>query len=276
MAKLELQHNSKISALARTGRQTQTVKLIQGDLDQPETLAKLPVNGTLLYYFAPPPGKGLHDLRMKNFLNSLAGDNLPAKIIYISTTGIYGDQNGAWVNENTPPQPQTTRAKRRLDAEQRLQHWGKTRNIHVTILRVAGIYSPNRLPIEAIKQRRPVLHPTDAPYSNRIHADDLAHICIISSRHKNKTGMEIFNVTDGQISTMTDYYHGIADALNLPRCPEITRKQAEQQLSPAMLSYLDESRRIDNHKMLHNLKVTLMYPELTTGLAAMMAKHLPL
>ncbi len=266
VAKLELQKGSEITALTRTPKQLQDIWLIQGDLDQPETLIKLPTKNSMLYYFAPPAAKGISDQRMQNWLDSLTPENLPQKIIYISTTGVYGDQRSARVDENTPPQPQTARAKRRLDAEQKLNQWSKIHNIPAVILRVAGIYSRERLPVDAVRQRRPVLHPDEAPCSNRIHADDLARVCIAASRHQTAT--TIYNVTDGQISTMTDYYHGIADAFGLPRCPEITRAQAQQQLSPAMLSYLDESRRIDNHKMLEELDVTLTYPNLASGLAA--------
>ncbi|HHS83592.1 MAG TPA: SDR family oxidoreductase, partial [Gammaproteobacteria bacterium] len=255
VAQLELQQGSQVAALTRTKKEPQTVHLIRGDLDQPQTLPPLPTKGVILYYFAPPAPQGTADQRMQNWLNSLTSENFPQKIIYISTTGVYGDQRGAWVDENTPPQPQTARAKRRLDAEQKLKRWSKTHAIPAVILRVAGIYSRERLPVEAVRQRRPVLHPGEAPWSNRIHADDLARVCIAASRHP--TGTTIYNVTDGQVSTMTDYYHAIADTLDLPRCPEITREQAQQQLSPAMLSYLDESRRIDNRKMLEELGITL-------------------
>ncbi len=271
VAKLELQKGSGVTAFTRAPKRLLLVRLMQGDLDRPETLKKMPLINCLVYYFVPPAACGINDRRMQNWLDSLTPDNLPEKIIYISTTGVYGDRRGGRVDENTPPRPQTERAKRRFDAEQRLLRWSETHAVSVIILRVAGIYSQKRLPIESIRQLRPVLCPEDAPYSNRIHADDLAGICIAASRYE--TGTTIYNVTDGQVSTMTDYYHGIADTLGLPRCPEITRRQAERQLPPAMLSYLDESRRIDNSKMLTELKVRLKYPDLASGLAAMVKEN---
>jgi len=269
VARLERQEGRKTTALTRTPKQLPDILFVPGDLDHPETLKKLPTGNRLVCYFAPPAAEGTTDQRMQNWLASLKPDSLPQKIIYISTTGIYGNQDGAWVDENTPPKPQTARAKRRLDVEQKLKRWSRTHNIPVVILRVAGIYSPEQLPVEAIRQRRPVLRPSEAPCSNRIHADDLARVCFAAAHHHTGTGVTIYNATDGQASTMTDYFHTIADTLGLPRCPEVTREEAEKLLSPTMLSYLNESRRIDNDKMLQELGITLRYPDLAAGLAAL-------
>ncbi len=269
VARLERQNGSDVVALARDPAPMHGIRIIRANLDRPSTLADLPGNERLIYYFAPPPPRGTEDQRMRNWLKNLVSGSLPRKIVYISTTGVYGDQCGGWVNETTPPTPKTDRARRRLDAERQLTHWSAEYGIPVVILRVGGIYSQERLPVERIRQRRPVLRPEEAPFSNRIHADDLARVCITASRHQHTdAGVTIYNVTDGQQSTMTDYFHAAADALGLPRCPEITRAEAEQRLSPAMLSYLNESRRIDNHKMLRELGVRLQYPDLASGLTA--------
>ncbi len=271
VAKLELKNGNEVTALNRKPKRWPPVRSIKGDLDRPETLEKMPLTGSLVYYFAPPPASGTSDWRMRNWLDSLIPGHLPATVVYISTTGVYGDRGGAWVDEDTLPRPRTDRAKRRLDAEERLQQWSAVHAVPVTILRVAGIYSRDRLPIESIRRSRPVLRPEEAPYSNRIHADDLAAIGIAASRHRS--GTAIYNVTDGQVSTMTDYYHCIADTFGLPRCPEITRQQAERELSPSMLSYLDESRRVDSGKVSRELGIRLQYPDLATGLAAMVAEN---
>jgi len=266
VAQLELQTGSGVTALVRTPNQLQGIRFVPGDLDQPETLKGLPTRNSLLYYFAPPMPNGTTDQRMRNWLFGLTPGNLPHKVIYISTTGVYGDHSGAWVDETTPPRPNTARAKRRLDAEQRLNNWSETCNIPVVILRVGGIYSLERLPVEAIRQLRPVLRREEASFSNRIHADDLARVCVAAAHTRHPAGTTIYNASDGRGSTMTDYFHAIADAFGLPRCPEISRAEAEKRLSPAMLSYLNESRRIDNRKMLSELQITLGYPDITHAL----------
>jgi len=264
VALLERQNGSEVTALARNPRQMEGISTLRADLDHPATLRDLPAGNCLIYYFAPPPAEGTVDRRMQNWLDSLSPEDPPRKIIYISTTGVYGDQRGSRVDEATPPAPRTARARRRLDAEQRLQRWSGERGVPVVILRVGGIYSRERLPVTAIRQRRPVLRQSESPFSNRIHADDLAHVCVAAGHRRTES--TLYNVTDGQQSTMTDYFHAVADALGLPRCPEITREEAEKRLSPTMLSYLDESRRVDNGKMLRELGVTLRYRDLCSGL----------
>ncbi len=267
VARLELKNGSDVMALARNPAPMEGVRFIRADLDHPSTLTDLSTDEGLVYYFAPPPPRGAEDSRMRNWLKRLTSGSLPRKMVYISTTGVYGDRRGGWVDEATPPNPRTDRARRRLDAERRLTRWSEEHGIPVVILRVGGIYSRERLPVERIRQHRPVLRPEEAPFSNRIHADDLALVCVTASHHRNTdAGVTIYNVTDGQQSTMTDYFHAAADALGLPRCPEITRAEAEQRLSPAMLSYLNESRRVDNHKMLRELGIRLRYPNLASGL----------
>ncbi len=265
VARLELQHGSEVTALSRTPAPMNGLHVVPADLDRPSTLDAISCKGRLVYYFAPPPRKGTDDPRMANWLETLTPDNLPLKIVYISTTGVYGDQCGKWVDEATPPNPRTDRARRRLNAERRLTRWAEKAGVPGVILRVGGIYSRERLPVERIRQRHPVLRPEESPYSNRIHADDLARVCLAAARHRH-TGVILYNVTDGQESTMTDYFHAVADALGLPRCPEISRAEAVRRISPAMRSYLDESRRIDNRKMLKELGITLRHPDLSSGL----------
>lgn len=265
VALLERKNGNEVTALARNPQEMEGISTLRADLDHPATLRDLPGGNRLIYYFAPPPAEGTVDRRMQNWLDSLSPGDPPRKIIYISTTGVYGDQRGGRVDEATPPAPRTARAKRRLDAERRLQRWSGERDVPLVILRVGGIYSRERLPIEGIRRRRPVLRREESPFSNRIHADDLARVCVAAGHRRTES--TLYNVTDGQQSTMTDYFHAVADALGLPRCPEITREEAENRLSPAMLSYLDESRRVDNGKMLRELGITLRHPDLRHGLA---------
>jgi len=201
---------------------------------------------------------------MRNFCAAVTQEQAPAKVVYISTSGVYGDCGGDWVTEETPVNPQTSRAKRRLDAETALSTWGAQVGTAVVILRVTGIYGPGRLPLARLQQGHPVLVEAESPPTNRIHADDLAAVCVAAA--DRAAGGEIFNVSDGQPGTMTQYFNAAADLLGLPRPPQVSMAQAQQVMSPMMLSYLTETRRMDNRKLREQLGVTLRYPELESGL----------
>ena len=239
----------------------------QANLDDPTTLLDLPLADALVYYFAPPPPTGTIDTRMQHFLAAIEPARLPARIVYISTSGVYGDRGGDMINEDTSPNPQVDRARRRYDAEQQLRQFGKSHGIDVVILRVGGIYGPGRLPVKRLQDRVPIIHEHLAPSTNRIHAEDLAQICVAAAR-RGRSGA-VYNVSDGTDSNMTEYFNTVADFLKLPRPPTIDWEEAEHTLSAGMLSYLRESRRMDNRRMLEELGIELQYPTLEAGLAAM-------
>jgi len=234
--------------------------------DDPENLGPLPLNGRTVFYSVPPPGGGFSDPRVGVFCAQVSPDNLPAKVIYLSTSGVYGDCGGALVDEQTPLNPQTARAKRRADAEAQLQRMAQEFGVPLVILRVTGIYGPTRLPLQRLQQNHPVLKPEESNTTNRIHAEDLARICVAAAL-KGEAG-DIFNVSDGEHGTMTDYFNAVADQFALPRPAQISRAEATGVMNPLMLSYVDESRRMDNRLMLKKLAVKLRYPNLTAGLAA--------
>lgn len=246
----------------------QHIHAISADLDDLDSLAEF--NGqlskqSLLYYFAPPPAKGVEDTRMENFLASLNQNNLPKHIIYISTSGVYGDQQGQTIDEETLANPQVDRAKRRYHAEQLLLEYGiEHTSIAITILRVGGIYGPGRLPLQRLKDQIPMLHENLSPQTNRIHADDLAQVCVAAATEKSAG--EIYNVSDGTNSNMTEYFNTIADFCGLPRPPLVDWDEAEKTISAGMLSYLRESRKMDNSKMINELDIQLIYPTLKDGL----------
>lgn len=272
VAKLCLEQGNKVYGLARNMDKQSQMKAIgvipmQADLDQPQTLLDLPVADSLIYWFVPPPGNGSSDSRITNFLQALDKQGKPARIVAISTTGIYGDQQGRWVTEETPPNPQVDRARRRLDMENQLQAWGEKHQIPIIILRVGGIYGPDRLPLQRIRDGVPLLKENLAPKTNRIHADDLAQVCLAVARKPAHS--RIYNVSDGQESNMTEYFFTLADFFGLPRPPEVEWAEAEQSISPGMLSYLRESRRMDTSRMQQELGVKLRYPTLLDGLKAM-------
>jgi nucleoside-diphosphate-sugar epimerase len=217
-------------------------------------------------YFAPPPPTGTRDTRMRAFLHVLGKPPPPRRIVYISTSAVYGDCRGEWITEERPARPDTERGARRLDAERRLQDWAACHGVEWVILRVPGIYGPGRLPLARLRQGLPVLREADAPYTNRIHAEDLASVCVaaLDTVHHDT----VYNVSDGHPSTMTDYFFRVADAAGLPRPPVVDREQAGKVLSEGMLSFLQDSRRMDNRKLLEELAVTLCYPDLESGLRA--------
>jgi nucleoside-diphosphate-sugar epimerase len=240
------------------------------NLDDAASLNALPTAGKLIFYFAPPPGGGPFDSRMRNFCQAVDSGQVPAKIVYISTSGVYGDCLGEWVTEQTPINPQTSRAQRRADAEETLLEWARRHALPVVILRVTGIYGPGRLPLARAQQGHPILREEESPPTNRIHADDLADVCIRAA--EKAVDGDIFNVSDGQPGTMTQYFNTVCDLLGLPRLPQIDMQEARQVMNPMMLSYLTETRRMDNRKMMEQLAVTLMYPDLSSGLKNVIAR----
>ncbi len=276
VARQWLQRGVQVSALVRSTRQAQVLSAqgitpVTGDLDRPQALPALDLAGTLLYYFAPPPSHGRRDERVRGFVSSRRVRHAPARVVCISTSGVYGDHQGARVTEQTPPAPHTERAQRRLDAEQTLGEWCQAQGVSFSVLRVGGIYGPGRLPVARLRRGAPVLRADQALPTNRIHAEDLANVCVAAGEAGRAAG--VYNVCDGQPSTMTEYFFGVADALGLPRPPEIDREQAREIMSMDMLSYLDESRRMDNRRMCEELGITLRYPDLASGLAACLDEH---
>ena len=224
------------------------------DLDRMSPIFDAKADFQQIYYFAPPPQKGREDPRTARFLDTLPATATP-RIVYISTTGVYGDCHGEWVDETRPPNPQVDRARRRWDAESRLQAWRQDGKGELVILRVAGIYGPGKLPLERLRRGVPMVAEADAPWTNRIHIDDLVKVCEAA-------------MARGRAGNMRDYFDRVADLFGLPRAPLIDRNRAEAELSPGMLSYLAESRRLDNRKMLDELALTLRYPDLASGLRA--------
>lgn len=261
------------SEAARLRLQGLGLNTVDGDLDQAETLDGLSLADSILYYLAPPPQQGEGDARIRHFLTALRPGHFPRRIIYISTSGVYGDSGGAWVDEHSTPNPQTARACRRLDAETALRCFGKEHNIAVIILRVGGIYGPGRLPRERLEKGLPVLNEGECGYTNRIHAEDLVKVLLLAAEKGQDGG--IYNVSDGHPGNMTQYFNAVADALGLPRPPSLPMTEAKLRLSPAMLSYLTESRRMDNHRLLHDFELQLQYPDLTAGLAEITAQNPP-
>lgn len=234
------------------------------DLDRPETLARLPAADALLHS-APPPGTGPGDRRTAHLLAALAkGGILPARVVYVSTSGVYGDCAGARVDESRDLSPQTDRARRRVDAERQLAVWCSAHRAALVILRVPGIYAADRLPLERLRARIPVLRPQDDVYTNHIHADDLAAIVVRALEEDASPG--VYNASDDSELRMGDWMDLVADRTGLPRPPRIARSDAEARIPAASLSFMRESRRLCNHRLKERLAVRLRYPTVFTGL----------
>lgn len=267
---------ARVAALARSEAAEQRLRSLSiepfaGDLDLPETLAMLPIAEAVVYYLAPPSAQGQIDARMRGFVHALRASPPPARVVLISTTGVYGDCGGAWIDEDTPVNPQTPRARRRLDAERALREAGRSAAIPVVVLRVPGIYGPGRLPLARLRERQPLPHEAECPFTNRIHADDLTEVCVAAA---DRGGADrVYNVSDGHPSTMVDYFNKVADSVGLPRPPTLPMAEVARVMSPGMLSYMAESRRVGNARMLRELGVRLRYPGLESGLAASVAQQ---
>jgi len=274
LALCELESGNQVTAVVRRTERAESLKqkgldVVVADLDQPLAQRFIDFQNIWLYYLAPPPASGVKDTRMQHFITALTDDKTstpPECAVLISTTGIYGDCGGDWITEDRPAAPQVDRAHRRVDAEQVLARWAHGCGTSAVILRVPGIYGPGRLPLKRLQRGTPVLSETESPWSNRIHAVDLVRSCM-AAMHHNKPAA-VYNICDGHPSTMTDYFNQVADYLGLARPPVISRAQASEQLTAGMLSYLAESKRIDNSLMREHLGVEPLYPDLATGLPA--------
>jgi len=242
------------------------IKTIIANFDYREDLPDFSMHGQKLFYFMPPQGGGSSDYRMLNFCQKLSPDNCPSKIVYISTSGVYGDCEETLVTEETPVNPQTSRAKRRVSAETQLLERAQKLGFELVILRVTGIYGPGRLPISQLNKGHEVLRPEDAPRTNRIHSLDLVQICL-AAMEKGADG-DIYNVCDGEESSMSEYFMAVADMYELPQPKQLSWDEAEKVMNPLTLSFLKESRRMTNHKLLENLGIELKYPTLKKGLFA--------
>jgi len=240
---------------------------IIADLDRAASLKRISGLADIVLHFAPPPERGTVDTRTRHLLAALKqGKSLPQRMIYISTSGVYGDCAGDRVDETRPVQPATARARRRVDAEHQLRRFGRRGGVRVTILRAPGIYAAGRLPLERLQKGVKALRCEDDVFTNHIHADDLAMLTCAALRfgHANRC----YNASDDSETKMGDYFDLVADRFGLPRAPRISRSEAQQSLSPIQLSFMSESRRLDNRRAKRELRAQWRYPQVTDGVNA--------
>jgi nucleoside-diphosphate-sugar epimerase len=239
-------------------------RIAQGDLDRPETLAPLAGTADLVLHLAPPDETRDGDARTRSLIVALSGaPMLPRRFVYISTSGVYGDCGGARVDESRPANPQTPRAARRVDAERAVAEWGAASGVETVLLRVPGIYAADRLPLERLKRGTPVLRAEEDVYTNHVHADDLAAICVRALEADAPPG--IYNASDDSELKMGEWFDLVADRYGLARPPRVSRAEAERAMSPMLLSFMRESRRLVNRRLKDVLGVRLAYPTVFDG-----------
>jgi nucleoside-diphosphate-sugar epimerase len=240
---------------------------VVADLDDRASLRRLTGLADCVLHLAPPPGEGRRDQRTRNLLAALGkGKSLPRRLIYVSTTGIYGDCGGALIDETRRVNAESSRAGRRVDAERCLRAWGGRTGVTVSILRAPGIYAADRLPVERLQKGLPALVEADDVFTNHIHADDLAAACIAALRRGR--GNRAYNVVDDSDLRMAEYFDRVAAAFGLPPPVRLTRAEAALQLSPMQMSFMRESRRIGNRRLKNELKLRLAYPTIDDGIRA--------
>ena len=237
------------------------------DLDYAASLKRITGLADIVLHFAPPPERGTVDTRTRNLLAALTrGKSLPQRLIYISTSGVYGDCAGALIDETRALRPATARARRRVDAERQLRRFGVCHGVAVSILRAPGIYAADRLPIERLQKGVKALCAEDDVFTNHIHADDLAMLTCAALRFGRAN--RCYNATDDSQIRMGEYFDLVAERFGLPHAPRISRSEAQQQMSPLQLSFMSESRRLDNQRIKTELRAQLRYPQVADGINA--------
>lgn len=241
---------------------------ILGDLDKPKSLKRLSGLADDIVHMAPPPDKGARDTRTTHLIQSLARSrHLPQRLVYLSTSGVYGDCAGEAVPESRPVSPQTDRARRRVHAEHQLRAWGRAHGVRVSVLRVPGIYAGDRLPLQRLAVGTPALLPEEDSYSNHVHADDLARMVLAALRH-GRAGRS-YNANDDSDLRMGEYFDLVARQFGFPPPPRISRREAQEVIPAPLLSFMKESRRLDNRRLKRELGFAFRYPTVKDGLGAM-------
>ncbi|MDB4090177.1 NAD-dependent epimerase/dehydratase family protein [Gammaproteobacteria bacterium] len=260
---LQNQHNFSVKEVCRTKKnRSANVENIIRDFDQEKIDLQFTENSTVIY-MAPPSTSSNKDTRIGNFIKNISNLKIK-KIIYMSTSGVYGDCGGKTVDENTKVSPITERATRRVDAENQLITFSKKNNVKLIILRVPGIYGKGRLPVDRVKLREPLVNLNESRITNIIHVEDLARICIASIALENQ--IEIINVSDGSPIKTTAYYEYVYAAINVELPKYITFNQALKTYSEKRLSFLKESRVLNVEKMKKIFDGCIVYKDASTGI----------
>lgn len=254
--------NERVAALRAQG-----LVPLRGDLDDAPSLRRLAGLADRVLHLAPPPGEGARDGRTRALAQTLLRRARPRALVYGSTSGVYGDCGGDWVDETRRPAPRTERALRRLDAEAAVRFLGRAGGVRASVLRIPGIYAPDRAggtPRERLAKGTPVLRAEDDVYTNHIHADDLARACIAALWRGR--AQRVVNASDDTALKMGDYFDLAADLYGMARPPRVAAEEARGQLSLMVLSFMSESRRLLNRRLKRELRLALHHPTVAAGL----------
>jgi nucleoside-diphosphate-sugar epimerase len=265
---------ARVRVLALTSTPSRVAELraagivpLLGNLDRPQSVARLAGMAARVIHLAPPAADGTSDTRTQALARALRLRAAPAVLVYGSTTGVYGDCGGEWVNEARAVAPATARAVRRVDAERRLRAFGRASGTRVSVLRIPGIYAPDRpggTPRERLLRATPALAPEDDVYTNHIHADDLAR-AVLAALWRGKP-QRVVHASDDTVLKMGEYFDFAADLYGLPRPPRVSWSQAQQRLPATLLGFMGESRRLENRRLKEELRVRLRHPTVASGL----------
>ena len=268
---LRLQAQYDVTSLVRSAERAAELeraglRALAIDLDRVRPGTTIPERLDLeaIVYLTPPPVLGESDLRLDRFLQLASVP--PHTFVYMSTTGVYGDTAGAVVDESSAVQPRTDRARRRISAEEMTRVWCTERRVRRVVLRVPGIYGPDRLPLERVRHYEPVVREREAGINNRIHVDDLVEACARAITNPEARG--VYNITDGRPLSSTTFINLVAKVAGLPTPPQVSMEEAQLTFSPERLSFLNESRRVSNDRMLKHLGVVLKYADVEAGIRA--------
>jgi nucleoside-diphosphate-sugar epimerase len=263
----------RVIATARRSEQIDAIRAAGGvpirvDLEDRVSLRRLKAFSKKAVHLAPPPSSGPDDPRSRRIIAALSSGVLPAfgrRWAYVSTTGVYGDCAGGWIDETQPSRARTERALRRVAAERRFRRASRHGVASVAMLRAPGIYADDRLPVDRLLAGMPALIPAEDVWTNHIHAEDLAHCCWLAL-FRGRPG-RTYNTVDESQQKMGEYFDQVADALGLARPPRLPRAELARQVSPMMLSFMNESRRIGNRRLREELRVRLRFPTVKSQLA---------
>ena len=271
----QLPRNARLMALTSSAARVPELRSrgitpLRGNLDEGASLRRLAGLATRVLHLAPPPNDQPDldsDPRTLALLRALRLRGLPRSLVYASTSGVYGDCGGEWVRETRPLNAHTPRARRRVHAEAHVRLFGRATGTRVHLLRIPGIYAPDReggTPRGRLLKGTPVLRAEDDVYTNHIHADDLARACL-AALWRGKP-QRTSNASDDTQLKMGDYFDLAADLYGLPRPPRLARGNAQEALPPVLLSFMSESRRLDNSRLKRELRLRLRYPTVEIGL----------
>jgi nucleoside-diphosphate-sugar epimerase len=249
----------------KAGLRAQGVTPVSGDLDDRSKLSRIAGLADVVLHLAPP-NAGDRDIRTRHLLAALSKSVSPRHLIYISTSGVYGDCRGTRVSETRPLNPQSARAQRRVDAELQIRKWASRNGVKASILRVPGIYAEDRMPLDRLRISMPSIVAEEDSYTNHIHADDLVRIIIAALHHGRPN--RVYHASDDSRMKMGDYLDAVADAHRLRHPPRVTRAKAQRLLPDSLLSFMNESRQLNNERMKKELKVKLRYPTVADLLAS--------